>query len=108
LVQWQPYRRARSEQTLLSAHSDWLADPALEVNYSARILFQELRAGRGYAGSYQTARDPVRPLRVNATVALLTRCRNQTQPGAIPGQLGRSARAFRRRRAQGADDQRSR
>jgi len=80
-VQWQPYRRARSEQTLLSAHSDWLAERAPEVNYSARILFQELRAVRGYAGSYQTVRDAVRPLRVNATVASLTQCRFETQPG---------------------------
>jgi transposase len=80
-VQWQPYRRARSEQTLLSMHSDWLAERAPEVNYSARILFQELRAGRGYAGSYQTVRDAVRPLRVNATAASLTQRRFETEPG---------------------------
>jgi hypothetical protein len=75
------YRRARSEQTLLSMHSDWLAERAPEVNYSARILFQELRAGRGYAGSYQTVRDAVRPLRVNATAASLTQRRFETEPG---------------------------
>jgi hypothetical protein len=51
---WQPYHRAAVTETLLSAHADFMRDRALQVNYSARILYQELRAHRGYTGSYET------------------------------------------------------
>ena len=77
---WQPYRRAPAKETLLSAHRAWLAERAAQVDYSARILFQELRRERGYAGSYQTVRDAVRPLRVEAAAALTQR-RFETEPG---------------------------
>ena len=49
-VAWMPYRRTPVAATLLSAHAGWLAERAPQVHYSARILFQELRAGRGYEG----------------------------------------------------------
>jgi transposase len=78
---WQPYRRALAEKTLLSAHEGWLLERAAQVNYSARILFQELRRERGYVGSYQTVRDAVRPLRAEAVAASLTQCRFETEPG---------------------------
>ena len=48
-AEWMPYRRTPVAETLLSAHRAWLMERAPEVNYSARILFQELRATRGYA-----------------------------------------------------------
>jgi transposase len=79
---WQPYQRAAANQTLLSAHSTWLVERAPAVNYSARILYQELRATRGYAGGYDTVRNAVRPLRIEAAAASLTQCRFETEPGA--------------------------
>lgn len=51
------------------------------VNYSARILFQELRATRDYLGGYDTVRNAVRPLRMEAGAAALTQCRFETEPG---------------------------
>ena len=42
---------------------------APEVNYSARILWQELRAQRGFAGSYVILRRAVAPPRLAASVA---------------------------------------
>jgi transposase len=78
---WQPYRRAPAQESLLSPHRAWLAERAAQVDYSARILFQELRRERGYAGSYQTVRDAVRPLRVEAAAGSLTQCRFETEPG---------------------------
>ena len=48
---WQPYQRVAS-RSLLDAHRGWLAERAPQVNYSARILWQELRAQRGFEGSY--------------------------------------------------------
>jgi transposase len=79
--QWQPYRRPAVADTLLAEHRVWLVQRAPEVNYSARILWQELRGGRGYAGSYETVRNAVRPLRVEAAAARLTQCRCKTDPG---------------------------
>lgn len=51
---WQPYRRAAVTETLLTAHADFVRTRASPVTYSARILYQELRASRGYTGRYQT------------------------------------------------------
>jgi transposase len=78
---WQPYRRTPAGQTLLSAHMAWLSARAATVNYSARILFQELRATRGYSGGYDTVRNAVRPLRIEAAAASITQCRFETAPG---------------------------
>jgi putative transposase len=65
---WQPYRRADAA-SLLDAHRQWLTERAPEVNYSARILWQELRAQRGFAGSYVIVRRAVAPPRLAASVA---------------------------------------
>jgi hypothetical protein len=46
-------RHRRLWETLLSPHRGWLLERAPQVNYSARILFQELRRERGYAGCYR-------------------------------------------------------
>lgn len=80
-VVWQRYRRAAAGQTLLSAHRAWLAERAPVVNYSARILYQELRARGGYTGGYDTVRNAVRPLRIEAAAASVTQCRFETEPG---------------------------
>lgn len=77
---WAPYQREVSAPTLLDAHRQWLAERAPEVHYSARILHQELRA-KGYAGSYETVKLAVRPLRAAASVAALTQRRFETGPG---------------------------
>jgi transposase len=77
---WQPYQRA-APGSLLDSHRQWLAERAPEVNYSARILWQELRAQRGFTGSYVTVRRAVVPLRLEATVAWLTQRRFETGPG---------------------------
>jgi transposase len=79
--EWLPYRRTPIAETLLSAHQAWLVERAPAVNYSARILFQELRASRGYVGGYDTVRNAVRPLRTEAAAAALTQCRFETEPG---------------------------
>lgn len=78
---WMPYRRAPVGETLLTPHRAWLVERARQVHYSARILFQELRADRGYRGGYDTVRNAVRPLRAEATVASLTQQRFETDPG---------------------------
>lgn len=77
---WRPYRRAQAG-SLLDGHHQWLAARAPEVNYSARILWQELRAQRGFAGSYVIVRRAVVPLRMAASVAALTQARFETGPG---------------------------
>jgi transposase len=78
---WQPYRRAAVAETLLTAHADVVRARAPQVNDSARILYQELRASRGYTGSYETVKRFVAPLRevqLQADRALL---RFETPPG---------------------------
>ena len=57
--QWHPYRRAAAADTLLSPHAAWLAERAPQVHFSARILFQELCADRGYTGGYDTVKIAV-------------------------------------------------
>jgi len=79
--EWTPYRRASVIETLLSAHRGWLTERAPQVHFSARILFQELRASRGYTGGYDTVKIAVRPLRAEAAVAALTQRRFETEPG---------------------------
>jgi transposase len=80
-LQWQRYRRAGLSKTLLSEHLEWLAQRAPQDNFSPQILFQQLRAGRGYSGGYDTVRNAVRPLRSEAAAASLTQRRFETEPG---------------------------
>ncbi|MBK7420319.1 MAG: IS21 family transposase [Nitrospira sp.] len=78
---WRPYQRAVVAETLLTAHADFVQTRAPQVGYSARILYQELRASRGYTGSYETVKRCVAPLREvqgHADRALL---RFETPPG---------------------------
>lgn len=78
---WLPYQRTLTAASLLDSHRAWLTERAAQVQYSARILFQELRAERGYRGSYGLVKLAVRPLRAAANVAALTQCRFETEPG---------------------------
>ena len=79
--QWRPYRRAAKTDTRLAEHARYLYARAPAVNYSARVLFQELRAERGYTGSYETVKRFVRPLRRLQTQAEGTLTRFETPPG---------------------------
>lgn len=79
--EWQPYKRAAKEETLLSAHADFLRERAAQVRYSAQILYQELRRSRGYTGSYETVKRFVAPLRELQLAAEATQTRFETPPG---------------------------
>lgn len=78
---WHPYRRAAVAETLLTAHADFVRTRAPEVGYSARILYQELRASRGYTGSYETVKRCVAPLREVQLQAERALLRFETPPG---------------------------
>lgn len=78
---WQPYARAERTDTLLAEHVRYLQSRAPQVQYSARILFQELRQGRGYGGSYETVKRFVRPLRAVEEAAERATVRFETAPG---------------------------
>jgi transposase len=78
---WRPYRREAVGPTLLDEHRLWLVQRAAQVNYSARILYQELVREHGWRGSYETVKLAVRPLRAEATIAGLTQRRFETAPG---------------------------
>ncbi|MDF0675333.1 MAG: IS21 family transposase [Nitrospira sp.] len=78
---WQPYQRAVVAAILLTAHADCVRARAPQVGYSARILYQALRAHHGSPGSYETVKRFVAPLRevqLQADRALL---RFETPPG---------------------------
>lgn len=78
---WRPYEREPRADTLLSAHQVFLRERAPRVQYSARILYQELRAERAYRGSYETVKRSVAPLRELASQDGLTQTRFETAPG---------------------------
>ena len=59
---WQPYRRAAMTETRVTAHAEFVRARAPKVGYSARILYQELRANQDYTGSYETVMRYVAPL----------------------------------------------
>jgi transposase len=80
-AQWRAYQRQAAAATLMSPHAAWLAERAPQVRYSARILFQELCATRGFSGGYDTVKLTVRPLRAQAALDSLTQCRFETAPG---------------------------
>jgi len=78
---WQPYARAERTDTLLAEYASYLQTRAPQVQYSARILFQELRQGHGYRGSYETVKRFVRPLRAVEQAAERATVRFETPPG---------------------------
>lgn len=78
---YQGYRRERPAVTLLTAHEAWIEERAPEVNFSAQILYQVLRAERGYQGSYETVKRYMAPRRQEVTSDALTQRRFETRPG---------------------------
>src|SRR5216683_673267 len=76
---WQPYTRAERADTLLADHAAYLRSRAPAVQYSARILFQELRRERRYRGSYDTVKRFVRPLRAAEQAAERATVRFETR-----------------------------
>ncbi len=99
---WVPYQRAPRPETVLTAHAAFVQRRAPEVDYSARILFQELRQQHEYTGSYETVKRFVRPLRDAQTLAERAAVRFETPPGlqsqidwgqaVIPFRPGRAVR----------------
>lgn len=77
---WQPYQRDVRTDTLLAEHADFLRDRAPRIGYSAQVLFQELK-GKGYAGSYDTVKRFVKPLRTAEALAERATVRFETPPG---------------------------
>jgi transposase len=78
---WRPYSRPVRADTLLAGHAAFLRERAPQVQYSARILFQELRRDRGFAGSYDTVKRFVAPLRELGRQAECCQMRFETPPG---------------------------
>ncbi len=61
---------------------------APQVGYSARILYQELQASRGYTGSYETVKRCVAPLRGVQLQADWTLLGLSPRPGSKVGLIG--------------------
>jgi transposase len=95
---WRPYARPERAATLLAEHTAYLRARAAQVQYSARILFQELRRGRGYGGSYETVKRFVGPLRASERAAEQATVRFETPPG-LQSQIdwGQARVSFRHR-----------
>lgn len=77
---WAPYRREIKRAGLIEPHLAWLVERAPRVNYSARILHQELCRDRGFSGCYEVVKVAVRALRAAATLAGITQ--NPFETGA--------------------------
>lgn len=80
-AEWKGYERAVRTDTLVAEHEGFMRERAAEVNYSARILYQELVHQRGFTGSYPTVKRFVAPLRAQANVGALCQIRFETGPG---------------------------
>ncbi len=74
------YQRAPRPDTVLAPFAEYVRERAPEVQYSAQILFQELRR-RGYRGSYETVKRSVRPMRAVEALAERAALRFETAPG---------------------------
>lgn len=79
--EWRRYQRSVKAETLVAEHASYLRERMAQVNYSARILYQELRARRGFAGSYDTVKRFVAPLRELKLADALCQGRFETAPG---------------------------
>lgn len=75
------YQRVARSGTLLEEHAEFLRQRAPEVNYSARILYQELVQHRGYGGSYDTVKLFVRPIREVEAQTDRAQTHSETAPG---------------------------
>ena len=79
-AEWKRYERPMKIDTLLAEHTAFLRERAAQVNYSAKILHQEL-VRDGFGGGYDTVKRFVAPLRAAATVDRVCMTRFETQPG---------------------------
>jgi transposase len=79
--QWKPYERAARNDTLLAPHEQFVRERAPQVDYSARIVFQELKHRHGFAGSYETVKRALAPLRQVAGAGEGCITRFETEPG---------------------------
>ncbi len=97
---WHPYHRAPAAASLLTPHRTFLEHRASAVGFSAQVLYQELTQHHGYAGSYQTVKRFVRPLRDAQDLAARATVRFETPPG-LQSQIdwGQATVAFRSGRA---------
>ena len=78
---WKPYLRLAKRAGIIDPYLEWLKDRAPQVNFSARILHQELCRDHGFAGCYEVVKVAVRPLRAAASLAGITQNRFETAPG---------------------------
>lgn len=79
--EWRPYRRAEKASSLLYPHEEFLRTRAPQVDFSARILYQELVSKKEYRGGYDTVKLFVRPLRAARRQAERALVRFETPPG---------------------------
>jgi len=81
--------------TMLAPHAEFFRNRAPDVDYSARILYQELVGQRGFPGKFDTVKIFVRPLRALRDAAQLTMTRFEDAAGtAEPDRLGADTGAF--------------
>ena len=73
-----PYKRSPSGQGILSPYEDHIRARLPAVGYNAQSIFEEIQA-QGYAGSYESVKRFVRPLREKASVEATVRF--ETPPG---------------------------
>lgn len=93
---WRSYEREARADTLLVPHDAFLRRRTSQVNYSARILYQELQRDCGYKGSYETVKRFVMPLRAGGPGAdLPAALRDRTRP-TKPDRLEADAYLFTR------------
>jgi transposase len=73
-----PYRRPKSEATVLTPHKAYILRRLAAVGYCARAIYEELQT-RGYRGSYDAVKRFVSPLQTAARVEATVRF--ETPPG---------------------------
>lgn len=77
---WQAYRRRVGPPSVLDPHKGYLLRRMREVDYSARILFDEIKE-RAYTGSYEMVKRFVRPHREERDRLEEATMRFETPPG---------------------------
>lgn len=75
-----PYSRQRGMHPSLAELEEWLRGRTPEVEFNARVLFQEAQM-KGYSGGYETIKRFVRPLREAMEIAAEASVRFETGPG---------------------------
>jgi transposase len=73
-----PYKRPKSEESVLSPFADYILRRVAAVGYCAQSIFEEIQA-RGYPGSYYMVKRFISPLRAEASIEATIRF--ETPPG---------------------------